>query len=214
MTDSKYIMPLAMVRRSLEHFGIHPSAAQAEAIQSYAAILLQWNQKVNLTSLRDPSEILERHFGESMFAASAVPITGGRLADVGSGAGFPGLALKIACPELEVVLVESNFKKSAFLSEVVRLLHLDGVDVVRGRLEDFSVRTGFAGFVSARAVGNFDRILRWARRALSKDGQVLLWLGAADGLEVSTRHEWRWRKPIEIPSSHRRVLLIGRPTPF
>jgi len=213
MTYSKYIMPLAMVRRSLEHFGIRPSAAQAEAIQSYAAILLQWNQKVNLTSLRDPSEILERHFGECMFAASAVPITGGRLADVGSGAGFPGLALKIACPELEVVLLESNFKKSAFLSEVVRLLHLDGVDVVRGRLEDFSVRAGYADFVSARAVGNFDRILLWARRALSKDGQVLLWLGAADAKDVSSRRGWRWREPIEIPGSQRRVLLVGRSFP-
>ena len=213
MTNSKYIVPLATVRRSLEPFGIRPSPAQAEAIQSYVAILLQWNHKISLTSLRDPPDILERHFGECMFAASAVPITGGRLADVGSGAGFPGLALKIACPGLEVVLVESNLKKSAFLSEVVRLLHLDGVEVVRGRLEDFSVRAGFAGFVSARAVGNFDRTLRWAHKALSKEGHVLLWLGADDAVEVSARHEWRWRKPIEIPSSHRRVLLIGRSTP-
>ena len=213
ITNSKYIVPLAMVRRSLEPYGIRPSPAHAEAIQRYVALLLQWNQKISLTSLRDPPDILERHFGECMFAASAVPITSGRLADVGSGAGFPGLALKIACPELEVVLVESNVRKSAFLSEVVRLLNLDGVEVVRSRMEDFSVRAGFAGFVSARAVGNFDRILRWARKALSGEGQVLLWLGAADAKEVSSRHGWGWREPIEIPGSHRRVLLVGRPFP-
>ena len=213
MTNSKSTVPLAMVRRSLEPYGIRPSPSQAEAIQRYAVVLLQWNQKVSLTSLRDPAEILQRHFGESMFAASAVPISCGRLADVGAGAGFPGLALKIACPKLDVVLVESNMKKSAFLLEVVRFLNLDGVEVVRSRMEDLSVRAGFAGFVSARAVGNFDRILRWARKALSGEGQVLLWLGAADAKEVSSRHGWGWREPIEIPGSHRRVLLVGRPFP-
>ena len=213
VANSKYTVPLAMVRRSLEPYGIRPSPSQAEAIQRYAVALLQWNQKVSLTSLRDPAEILQRHFGESMFAASAVPISCGRLADVGAGAGFPGLALKIACPDLAVVLIESNLKKSAFLSEVVRLLNLDGVEVVRSRMEDLSVRAGFAGFVSARAVGNFDRILRWARKALSGEGQVLLWLGAADAKEVSSRHGWGWREPIEIPGSHRRVLLVGRPFP-
>ena len=213
VTNSKYTVPLAVVRRSLEPYGIRPSPSQAEAIQRYLTLLLQWNQKVNLTSLRHPPEILQRHFGESMFAASAVPIWSGRLADVGSGAGFPGLALKIACPELDVVLIESNGKKCTFISEVVRLLGLDGVEVVRSRMEDLSVGPGFASFVSARAVGHFDRILRWARNALSKDGQVLLWLGAADAEEVSSRHGWRWRKPIRIPSSHRRVLLVGRPFP-
>ncbi len=213
MTYSKQTIPLSLVRRSLEPYGIRPSPSQAEAIQRYLTLLLQWNQKVNLTSLRDPAEILQRHFGESMFAASAVPISCGRLADVGAGAGFPGLALKIACPDLAVVLIESNLKKSAFLSEVVRLLNLDGVEVVRSRMEDLSVRAGFAGFVSARAVGNFDRILRWARKALSGEGQVLLWLGAADAKEVSSRHGWGWREPIEIPGSHRRVLLVGRPFP-
>src|SRR5712692_3197786 len=213
MTNSKSTVPLAMVRRSLEPYGIRPSPSQAEAIQRYVALLLQWNQKLNLTSLRNPPEILQRHFGECMFAASAVPISSGRLADVGSGAGFPGLALKIACPELEVVLVESNMKKSAFLSEVVRFLNLDGVEVVRSRMENLSVGPGFASFVSARAVGHFDGILRWARKALSEEGQVLLWLGAADAEEVSSRHGWRWREPIEIPGSQRRVLLIGRPCP-
>src|SRR5713226_1494788 len=213
ITNSKYIVPLAMVRRSLEPYGIRPSPAHAEAIQRYVALLLQWNQKISLTSLRDPPDILERHFGECMFAASAVPITSGRLADVGSGAGFPGLALKIACPELEVVLVESNVRKSAFLSEVVRVLNLDGVEVVCSRMEDLSVRPGFASLVSARAVGKFDRILRWARKALSEEGQVLLWLGAADAEGVSSSHGWRWKEPIEIPGSHRRVLLIGRPSP-
>jgi len=210
---SKYMVPLATVRRSLEPFGIRPSPAQTEAVQRYVSLLLQWNQKVSLTSLRDPPEILQRHFGECMFAASAVPISSGRLADVGSGAGFPGLALKIVCPELQVVLIESNVKRSAFLLEVVRLLNLDGVEVVRSRMEDLSVAPRFASFVSARAVGNFDRILDWARKALAEEGQLLLWLGATDAQEVSSRHGWRWREPVEIPRSHRRVLLIGRPSP-
>jgi len=80
--------------------------------------LLRWNEKLNLTAIRDPLEILYRHFCESMFAAGAIPVDKGRLADIGSGPGFPGIPLKIARPELELCLVESNIKKGTFLAEV------------------------------------------------------------------------------------------------
>src|SRR5207244_13631657 len=107
------------------------SDAQIEGIRKYMDLLLLWNHKVSLTSIVDPGEILARHFGESMFAAAKFSILKGRLADVGSGAGFPGLALKIIRPELHVTLIEANAKKSAFLAEVVRDLGLIGVDVLR-----------------------------------------------------------------------------------
>src|SRR4029077_264746 len=98
--------------------------ARIAAIQRYLAMLLAWNEKVNLTAIRDPLEVLYRHFCESMYAAAAVPLQAGRLADVGSGGGFPVLALKIAQPELQVFLIESNVKKATFLAEVVRELYL------------------------------------------------------------------------------------------
>jgi len=83
-------------------------------IQQYIKILLTWNEKVNLTAIRDPLEILYRHFCESMYAAEAIPLKDGRLADVGSGAGFPGLPLKLMRPELQVFLVDPTSRKSHF----------------------------------------------------------------------------------------------------
>src|SRR3979411_3123095 len=100
----------AVIRRALEEFKLPAYDDQVLQIQQYIRILLTWNEKVNLTAIRDPLEILYRHFCESMYAASAVPLEKGRLADVGSGGGFPGLPLKIMQPGLHVFLVESNIK--------------------------------------------------------------------------------------------------------
>src|SRR5260370_7138952 len=112
------------INMALSEFQVQLSPEQVTSIQRYMAILLTWNEKVNLTAIRDPLEVLYRHFCESMFAAAAVPLQAGRLVDVGSGGGFPGLALKIARPELHVFLIESNVKKATFLAEGVRELVL------------------------------------------------------------------------------------------
>src|SRR5436309_10523733 len=96
------------IRRVLAEFQLTVNERQISQIQQYMKILLAWNDKVNLTAIRDPLEILHRHFCESMFAGISVPIERGRLADAGSGGGFPGLPLKIMRPGLQVVLIESN----------------------------------------------------------------------------------------------------------
>src|SRR5580693_2418281 len=95
------------IRRALGEFQIATDDNQVLQIQQYIRILLVWNEKVNLTAIRDPQDILYRHFCESMYAAATVPVENGRLADVGSGGGFPGLPIKILCPNLRVFLVES-----------------------------------------------------------------------------------------------------------
>jgi 16S rRNA (guanine527-N7)-methyltransferase len=109
MTTSIPACPAAaVIRRALGEFKIPAFDDQVLQIQQYIKILLIWNEKVNLTAIRDPLEILYRHFCESMYAAEAIPLKNGRLADVGSGGGFPGLPLKIMRPDLQVFLVESN----------------------------------------------------------------------------------------------------------
>ncbi len=118
-----------------------------------------------MTSIVEPAEIVSRHFGESMFLHSLLPVENGRLADVGSGAGFPGLALKILCQDLDVILIEANKKKSAFLSEVARALDLRNVEVIPERFEEIRSEPGFADFVAARALGGFPKLLRWSREA-------------------------------------------------
>src|SRR2546430_10893682 len=119
-TASPAIPSMAVIRRALEDFQLPAYDDQVVQIQQYIKILLAWNDKINLTAIRDPLEILYRHFCECMFAGSSVPMERGRLADAGTGAGLPVLPLKILRPGLQVFLIESNLKKATFLAEVIR----------------------------------------------------------------------------------------------
>jgi len=172
-------------------------------------ILLRWNDAVNLTAIRDPLEILHRHFCESMFAASVVSLDKGRLADVGSGGGFPGLPLKILRPGLEVFLVESNVKKATFLAEVVRDLELTGARVLVSRYGELGEELTPLDVVCCRAVGEFATFLEWAASEQIDAKQALLWIGGRDLEEVQRLPAWNWREPIQIPQSLRRFLLVG-----
>src|SRR5689334_6164175 len=89
-----------------------------DRIRAYIALLSEWNRKISLTAVTDPIEIVKFHFGESLFAAYTLEIGDGRLADVGSGAGFPGIPIALAVPCVQVTLIEANAKKAAFLYEV------------------------------------------------------------------------------------------------
>src|SRR5712672_2075844 len=117
-------------------FGAQLSPDQMSQVREYIRILLKWNELISLTAIIEPAEVIARHFGESMFLHSILPVENGRLADVGSGAGFPGLALKILSPGIRVLLIESNKRKCAFISEVVRSLELPGVEILPMRFEE------------------------------------------------------------------------------
>src|SRR4029077_16657587 len=142
----------AVIRRALGEFKLPAYDDQVLQIQQYIKILLAWNEKINLTAIRDPLEILYRHFCESMYAADAVPLDKGRLADVGSGAGFPGLPLKILRPDLQIFLVESNIKKVTFLAEVIRELGLTGAQVLSRRYEELGEEVAPLDYVCSRAL--------------------------------------------------------------
>src|SRR5438046_9511462 len=107
-TVSPAVPSVAVIRRALDEFKIPPYDDQVVQIQQYIKILLAWNDKINLTAIRDPLETLYRHFCECIFAGSSVPMERGRLADAGTGAGFPGLPLKLLRPGLQVFLIASN----------------------------------------------------------------------------------------------------------
>ena len=176
-------------------------------------LLLSWNDKVNLTAIRDPLEILYRHFCECMYSSAAVPIEGGRLADVGSGGGFPGLPLKIIRPDLHVVLVESNLKKAAFLAEVIRELELTETQVIVGRYQELGEEIAPLDIVCSRALGEFVPFLEWARSDQLGTKEVILWIGARDLDEILKIQTWNWREPIPVPQSLRRLLLVGARKP-
>jgi 16S rRNA (guanine527-N7)-methyltransferase len=209
--SNKSGLTAAVVLSALEPFGFAPTSREVDAIRLYVEVLLQWNQKISLTGLSDPAEIVSRHFGESWFAAKFLDLGSGRLADIGSGAGFPGLALKILRPGLELVMVEQNKKKSAFLAEVARTLSLEGVSVVARAYEDWNVSSASLDFITARALGQYSRLLKWALPVLKPSGKAVLWLGDDESNYLQFKPGWAWKLPERIPGSARRQVLVGSP---
>jgi len=210
MTPSAPAAPsVAVIRRALAEFKLPAYDNQVLQIQQYIEILLRWNEKISLTAIRDPLEILYRHFCESMYAAEAIPVQGGRLADVGSGGGFPGLPLKISRPDLRVFLVESNLKKATFLAEVVRELGLNDTQVLVRRYEELHEEIAPLDYVCSRALGEFPAFLDWAASDQIGAKQVILWIGARDLPEIQKISTWDWGEPIQVPHSLRRLLLVG-----
>ena len=214
----------------------------------YIDLLLRWNARVNLTAVRDPEDIVTRHFGESLFAAqhlfpwgadspdrdssqppgppSATPqlpsphsgpapssppvLQGapGRLLDVGSGAGFPGLPIKIWSPRTPVTLVESQHKKVAFLREVIRALTLTDIDVFSGRAEHFPEAS--AAVVTLRAVERFGQILPTAAARLAPRGTLALLIGQSQADRArQLLPQLAWHSPLQVPNSTARILLVG-----
>jgi 16S rRNA (guanine527-N7)-methyltransferase len=208
-TANPAVLSEQTIRRALGEFKLELSGEQVLKIQQYIRILLVWNEKLNLTAIRDPLEILYRHFCESMYAAVSVRVENGRLADVGSGGGFPGLPLKIIRPNLQVFLIEANLKKATFLAEVARELGLADTRVLVSRYEEFGEELAPLDFVCSRALGEFRSFLAWAGSDRVAAREAILWIGARDLEEIQKIPGWDWREPISIPHSLRRLLLVG-----
>ena len=220
---------------------------QLQSISTYIDLLRRWNARINLTAIRDPEEIVTRHFGESFFAvrhlfpaerrsadreghgfsrAEIAPLNPRALApevandqrprtndliDLGSGAGFPGLPIKLWAAHLRLTLVESNHKKATFLREVIRSLTLTDIDVFLGRAEDFP---GQARVVTLRAVERFYSILPVAARLVVPSGRLALLIGQSQvGHACELLPSLRWLAPIPVPLSSSRVLLIADTQP-
>lgn len=203
------MMSDAEMSRILGDYGISPDAGLLDKIREYIALLMRWNERVALTAVRDAKEILQFHFGESMYGAAICRVENGRLADLGSGAGFPGIPLGLIRPRLEVTLIEPNLKKSVFLNEVKRELALDNVEVLRNRMEEY---TGAAfDLVVSRAVGRGDALWEFGKRNLSRGGGLLLWMGMEDAKElVEEQRDWSWSDIALIPRSERRCIIWGQ----
>jgi 16S rRNA (guanine527-N7)-methyltransferase len=208
-TPSPAVLSAETIRRALSEFQLDVSDQQIIYIQQYMKLLLAWNEKINLTAIRDPLEVLYRHFCESMYAAVAVPVENGRLADVGSGPGFPGIPLKIMRPGLQAVLIESNMKKATFLAEVLRNIELPDTRVLVSRYEELGEEIVPLDFVCSRAVGEFEPFLVWAASERVAAKQVILWIGGRDLDQARRGMAWEWREPIPVPHSLRRYLLVG-----
>ena len=231
-------MDAARIAALLEPFLDQPLPSPAlEQISIYIDLLLRWNARINLTAIRNPEEIVTRHFGESFFLAShlfpervartflsaqglspskeadGIP-PHPRVLDLGSGAGFPALPIKIWCPNILLTLIESNHKKAAFLREAARSLTLTDVNVITERAETLvSQGPPQAEIVTLRAVEHFNTVLPLAIRFLTPAARLALLIGASQFPNLpNLAPTIDWRPPIGIPQSHSRVLAIGVPT--
>jgi len=159
--------------------GVELSDAQINSCLLYLSELKKWNQKINLTAIREDGDIVIKHFLDSFsFIKGFTPVEGLKLLDMGSGAGFPALPLKIAIPGISVTMVESVKKKAAFLRHIIRTLRLTGVEVSDKRTEELpdSFHSMF-DVVTARAFANMETALAAGKPFLKSGGVVVLGRG-------------------------------------
>jgi 16S rRNA (guanine527-N7)-methyltransferase len=155
-----------------------PPATLIAQLSAYLDLLLKWNARTNLTAIRDPEEIVRRHFGESLFAArhldSVAPDSNAAtLLDFGSGAGFPGLPIALLRPDIRVTLSESQNKKATFLRETIRTLSLPNAEVWAARVETLPANRQFR-IVTLRAVDNMEAALSAAKVRVAAGGRLVL----------------------------------------
>lgn len=176
---------------------------------AYLALLLRWNARINLTAVRDPEQIVRRHFAECIFAAQQLPSGIGTLLDYGSGAGFPGIPIAICRPEIGVTLAESQSKKAAFLREAVRTLELKA-EVWDHRVEALPPARVFDA-ITLRAVDRMVHACAAAVPRLAPNGSLIVFTTHKAELALDQVPGIRWGTPIAIPGSDQEILKLGSP---
>ena len=173
-------MTILELQRKMKERGIILTPDMAKQLDTYAIFLQEYNEKINLTAITDYEEIIDKHFYDSLLAAEKD--LSGTLVDVGTGAGFPGVVLKIAFPELKVILLEPLLKRCVFLEELIGKLGLQGIEVVRGRGEEYSLKHREAyDYVTARAVTNMNKLIEICG-AMVKIGGSFIAMRGKDGI--------------------------------
>lgn len=179
----------------------------AAQLDAYLALLLRWNARLNLTAVREPEAIVRRHFAESLFAAEYIPRAAATLLDFGSGAGFPGIPVAIARPEIAVTLAESQGKKAAFLREAVRTLGLRA-EVWAARVEAMAPERVFDA-VTLRAVDKMPQACRLAAARVAPGGCLAVFTTVAAQSALDDLPGIRWSGAHPIPGSRQEILRVG-----
>lgn len=139
--------------------------------QVYRDLIIDWNRKISLISKRDETRLVSRHFLQSAGLITILELPGGaRVMDLGSGAGFPGIPVKLVRPDLHVVLVESVQKKAAFLRTAISVLELEKIEVYAGRAEDLDAGKTATPWILSRGVSDLLTLVRWCRRFIPPEG--------------------------------------------
>jgi 16S rRNA (guanine527-N7)-methyltransferase len=211
----------ALLADTVHTWGLSLSAAQSDQFLVYVDELQHWNRRVNLTAITDPEQIVTRHFLDSLVCALHWGDEPRTLVDIGSGAGFPGLPLKILCPSLHLTLIESVRKKTEFLRHIVRLLNLEYVTILAERAEEVGRKPDMRAsydVVTARALAELRVLAEYALPLLRVGGRLLAPKGAAITTEAIQAHmaihqlggRLHAVKPVFLPDTAPRTLVVVR----
>ena len=204
-----------MLESGLADLGLDPG--HAERLLAYLALLVRWNATYNLTAIRDPREMVTKHLLDSLAMhpfVDGVVASGGALADLGTGAGLPGIPLAIVKPGLRVTLVESAGKKARFMRQAIRELGLEGARVAESRIESVDEPGAYAA-ITARALATIPLILELGGHLLAPDG-VLLAMKGVDPVDELAELPPPWvvrdRHPLRVPGldAERHLIVVGR----
>lgn len=174
MTKEEFIV-------ALNNINIHLTKEAEDALEIYASFLLEYNEHTNLTAIKTISDIYLKHFYDSLTISKLVDFNNGKLLDVGTGAGFPGMVLAICFPNLQVDLLDSNNKKIKFLEELIKKLNLTNVQTIYSRAEDYTrVNREKYDYVTSRAVADLRVLLELNIPSLKINGEFLVMKGNID----------------------------------
>lgn len=162
----------------LEELNIYPTQDQLEKLNKFYNLLIEWNEKINLTRIVDEKDVYLKHFYDSLTITKEVDLSKvNTLCDVGTGAGFPGIVLKIMYPNLQVTLIDSLQKRVNYLNEIIKVLELTDIEAIHSRGEDYK---GNFDVVTSRAVANIEKLVNYTMHLVSKDGVFIAMKGNID----------------------------------
>ena len=202
-----------LLKKGLIELGLMPSEEQTNAFMTYLSELKKWNKTYNLTGLKEDKDIIIKHFFDSLLYLKTLPESEIRVADVGSGAGFPGLPIKIIRPEIEMYLIEPSRKKAAFLKHIIRQLGLRKAEVIEKRIEEIRANQELAELVDVavtRALFSIEDFMKKASHIVKEGGTLILNKGPKVDEELKKLQDVKYEVlPINLPFSDiKRYLII------
>lgn len=194
------------LQKALPDYGIELETEAMGRLAHYLDLLTQWNGKLRLVGSVEAEVLVRRHVAESLWLSQLLPLHGQTLIDVGSGAGFPGMALQLAWPQLQVTLIDANAKKVSFLKTVARTFGLGRV--LQARLEEVKLE---GEIVTARALEHMEEAGPGRFRQLVAPGGVAaFWIGEETARRWRAKADWQWELSRTIPGSAHRTITLAR----
>ena len=210
MTEKEFI-------EEIKKLEIIPTEEQLQKLNQFYKLLINWNKKINLTRITEKKDVYLKHFYDSLTLVKEVNLTKVKtLCDVGTGAGFPGIILKIFFPNIKITLIDSQLKRVKYLQEIINKLELKDITAIHIRAEDYH---NTFDIVTARAVANIEKLLKYTMHLVNKQGKLIAMKGnIAEELteavqrKINKKYNLIKIKEFYLPkeNSHRSLVVIGK----